>query len=59
MSTRKTPRIKFSRWSSFEKIQDLSRIRGVKEKEPGCTLLENLRGNPEGEWIVIPKTSYI
>lgn len=46
MSTRKTPRIKFSRWSPFEKIQDLSRIRGVKE--PGVYLIGEFERKPKG-----------
>lgn len=46
MSTSKTPRIKFSRWSPFKKIQDLSRIRGVKE--PGVYLIGEFERKPKG-----------
>lgn len=48
MSTRKTPRIKFSRWSPFKKIQDLSRIRGMKEKKPGVYLIGKFEKKPGG-----------
>ncbi len=46
MSTRKTPRIKFSRWYPFERIQDLSRIRGMKA--PGVYLIGEFGRKPRG-----------